>query len=344
MHDAAHIAAMLASRADLLARELLPGGHREGTEWRAGSLAGEAGQSLGVRIAGARKGVWADFGGSEKGDALDLVAAVLFRGDKRAALDWSRRWLGLGDGPVPVEQRRAAPAVRQAAGLDDETTARQKAARRLFLSGVERLAGTPVADYLDARGIDLAALGRQPRALRFHPSLPNKEACATFPAMLAAVNAANGEHVATHRTWLNLAADGRWRKAPLKHPKMSLGTVAGGCIPLWRGASGKPLAKALPGETVVIGEGIETGLSVALACPELRVLSAVSLSNMGGLTLPAAVTTVILAADRDDGNEVAAAALGRAAAAYQAQGRVVRIARPPAGFGDFNDLLTADVA
>jgi phage/plasmid primase-like uncharacterized protein len=157
----------------------------------------------------------------------------------------------------------------------------------------------------------------------------------------AVVNAA-GEMTAVHRTWLHQAADGRWTKAPMQSAKMSLGQVAGGSIRLWRGASGKPLADAPEGETVVIGEGIETCLSVALLCPELRVLAAVSLANLARIALPGTVRTVILAADNDGDNAAAAHALQMAVNRYAGEGRAVRIARSPIG-KDFNDALTADM-
>lgn len=55
---------------------LLPDGKRDGSEWRAGSVHGEAGKSLGVRLTGSRAGAWKDFAESGKGgDLLDLWAA-----------------------------------------------------------------------------------------------------------------------------------------------------------------------------------------------------------------------------------------------------------------------------
>jgi phage/plasmid primase-like uncharacterized protein len=119
---------------------------------------------------------------------------------------------------------------------------------------------------------------------------------------------------------------------------MSLGRVAGGAIRLWHGASHKPLHEAPEGETVVIGEGIETALSVAIACPELRVLCALSLGNV--VELPPAVRAVILLADNDVGNVAAARGLQRAIDHYAHQGRHVRIARSTVG-SDMNDLLRA---
>jgi hypothetical protein len=334
----ADIAGMLARQAPSLVAELLPNGRREGAEWRVGSLAGEPGRSLAVRLFGSRAGVWADFAAGEAGDALDLVAGVLYRGDKRAALAWARSWLGLGDAGAPPPRHLPSPAAVVDPGTDPEAEGKRRTALRIFLAAAPHLAGTPAAAYLAARGIDLAELGRQPRSLRFAPHLPNRESASTWPALVAAVTNAAGQHVATHRTWLQRDPDGIWRKAKLANPKMSLGGVAGGSIRIWRGASGKPLAQAPEGETVAIAEGIETALSVAIACPELRVLSAVSLGNMGRLAPPPAVRTVILCADNDGPNEGAARALQRAVDHYATGGRIVKIAVPPCG-KDFNDTL-----
>ena len=161
--------------------------------------------------------------------------------------------------------------------------------------------------------------------------------------MLAAITNGDGEHVATHRTWLARDDAGRWIKAPLRDAKKTLDSYAGGFIPLWRGASGKPLRSAPIGETVAIAEGIETALSVAVACPELRTLAAVSLGNMARIALPPAVRTVILCADNDGPENVSAArALAETVARFSAEGRQVRVARPPIG-KDFNDTLRAEI-
>jgi hypothetical protein len=347
--DARDLARMLAARIRALATELLPRGTRDGLEWRAGSVAGEPGNSLGVHLAGQRAGVWCDFASGESGDALDLVAAVRFAGDRRAAMTWARVWLGLpnsSDGVGATTTPRDLPyqpeTARQTADAD-EHGARQRAALEMFLGAKPSLAGTPAALYLAARGIDFAELGRQPRSLRFAPHLPNRESGRNWPAMVAAITDANGVHVATHRTWLAKSADGTWRKAPLRNPKMTLGSFAGGAVRLWRGSSDKSLTQAPDGETVAIAEGIETGLSVAIACPERRVLCAVSLANMPNLVLPSAVRTVILCADNDGQNVAAARAFARAVTRFANGGRAVRIARSPIG-SDFNDaLMTGDI-
>jgi hypothetical protein len=329
---------MLAARAPALARELLPAGRRDGQEWRCGSVAGERGGSLGVRLTGQKAGVWQDFATGETGDALDLVAAVLYRGDRREALRWSRQFLGLGDAGVAEPRRAAQPVADRSQDDEAEQLARMRAAAlALWLAAKPNVAGTPVDHYLRARGIDLGRLGRQPRALRFHPALHNVESQRSWPAMVAAISGGDGTHVATHRTWLAADRAGVWRKAPLQKQKMVLGRMQGGSIRLWRGASGKSLSEAPDDDLVVIGEGIETCLSVALGVPEARVLASVSLGNLGRIALPPQIKRITIAADNDTAPE-AKRGLALGLNALMARGLEVRIARSPVG-SDFNDAL-----
>ena len=340
--DARDLAGALGQRAPTLAAELLPHGRREGHEWRCGSLTGEAGKSLAVHLSGSRAGVWSDFASGEAGDALDLVAAVRCGGSIKDAIAWARTWLGQPDRPIPASVANASqrPSAPQE---DDDQAARRRKALALFLAAPEGIGGTPAAAYLAGRGIDLAAFGRAPRALRCHPDAWCGEVRRGLPAMLAAITNGQGQHVATHRTWLVRDTARHWTKAPLQEAKKTLGSYSGGFIPLQRGATARPLRGARDGETVAIAEGIETALSVAIACPELRVLSAVSLGNMARIVLPVAVRTVILCADNDGPNNASAArGLAEAVARFSTEGRQVRVARPPIG-KDFNDTLRAEI-
>jgi hypothetical protein len=338
---AAELAAMLAAQMPRLAPELLPAGFRNGHHWRCGSLAGEAGQSLAINISGTKAGIWHDFATGEAGDALDLVAAVLFGGNLRAAMDWAASWLGVQDhsarNPATLIVRREAPPRQP----DETETKRRRFAMALFIEAQRWLEETPVAAYLAARGIELDALRRKPSALRFHPACACTEAARPLPAMVAAIVSAEGVFLGCHRTWLEPDPDapGAWRKATLRDPKRTLGRYVGGFIPLSRGASGQPFKRARKGETVAIAEGIETALSVAIARPDLRVIAAVALPNMLRLDLPRAFARVILCADNDSGNPRAADLLNNAAARFAADGREVLIARPPEDVKDFNDLL-----
>jgi Toprim domain len=339
MMEIGTIVALLAARAPALARELLPEGHREGSEWVCPSLVSPFGCSVSVHISGARAGVWAAWAAGEAGDALDLVAGARFSGDKREALRWARQWLGCEHKGSPSPQRR--PLVETPPPRPDTgEAARSRAAARLFFQAQSSIFDTPER-YLLGRAIDLMALGRQPCALRFHHALWNAESQRTWPAMLAAITNLDGAIVAIHRTWIAEKPDGSASKAPLEHPKMSLGPYRGACIHLWRGSSGKPLKDAPKGETVVIGEGLEDSLTAACAAPDYRVLCAVSLSNLAAIVLPPAIVEIIILKQNDAPDSPAARGLDKAISAHRKQGRRVRLAIPPPQYKDLNDVARA---
>ncbi|BCA93796.1 hypothetical protein TUM19329_01570 [Legionella antarctica] len=71
---AKEISRQLAQRAEDISSYLLPNGKRLGAEWRVGSIDGESGKSLGVRLTGEKAGIWSDFANGKSGDLLDLWA------------------------------------------------------------------------------------------------------------------------------------------------------------------------------------------------------------------------------------------------------------------------------
>lgn len=96
-------AKVLASRADEVAKLLLPAGKKNGHEWCAGSISGDPGKSLKVRIEGDKKGMWIDFAGGadEKGDLIGLWKQV-----RGLSLDQANKealeWLGIPDSDQPA--------------------------------------------------------------------------------------------------------------------------------------------------------------------------------------------------------------------------------------------------
>ncbi|MEO1024042.1 MAG: toprim domain-containing protein [Pseudomonadota bacterium] len=312
-----------------------------------------------VWVSGSTPGKWRDFATGEHGDILDLIRLNL--GCSLAdAIKEARQILGL-DNDTPEARRlrnKAAAEARQRRQEADrqrraQAKKQRKRAQALWLSGKERIAGTPVEGYLrDVRGINLRQLGRQPRVLRYvrqcfytHTDPETGEVIERdYPAMVAAVTNGKGETVACHRTYLATnQATGRWDKAPVPNAKKVLGDYAGGTIHLWsgtgpRGGKGGSLSKAAPGTRVFIAEGIEDALSCAMLLPDERVLAAISLSNFGQVELPDNVSAVTLIADQDE-NDQAKAALERAIAAHRDAGRSVSLWQNRHGGKDLNDAL-----
>lgn len=230
-------------------------------------------------------------------DQRDVIEALHRRGL------WDRRQDG--------QAFRSAPA----AAPDDDATKRIEAAIRIWDASHDPR-GTPVATYLNSRGLDLPTAGR----LRFHTSLKHT-AGTTWPSMVALVTNVADEPVGIHRTFI--APDGSG-KAPVSPARMSLGPIRGGAVRLG------PAAKK-----IVIGEGIETVLSVMQATG-LPGWAALSTSGLRTLILPMVVEEVVILADADEPGEQAAQ---NAACRWVQGGRHVRIARPKGGAKDFNDSL-----
>jgi len=335
------IVELLNGRLEALCAELLPKGKREGAEWvEARRGAGGLGDSLKIHLGPARRGVWKHFAAGVGGDALELVRYLQTGGDKAAAIQWSRAWLGL-DGADPARldraRRRAAAATAERKALDREDSARMRgAAHRLWLEAEPGIAGTPADAYLRGRGIDLARLGRQPAALRYHSRCWCAESDSYRPAMVAAIAGPKG-FAAAHRTYLEILPGGAVGKAGLKAAKKTLGRWRGGTIRLWRGASGKGLRQAPDGDVVVLTEGIEDGLTAALHRPDFRVMAAVSVGNMANIDLPPAIGTVFLAGQRDAPGSQARHAFENALHHFAEAGFDTMRMRPPQGAHDLNE-------
>jgi hypothetical protein len=159
--DAGEISRMLADRISDLCRELLPNGRPKFGSWRVGSLDGEQGGSLSVKLRH-RPGQWCDFATKEKGDALGLVKAVLAC-DMAEALRWSRQWLGIEvhtEGCQRPSMDSEARRQREAARAAREARERAEDARRrsfaldLFDEAVDAH-GTQTERYLAERRLEL---------------------------------------------------------------------------------------------------------------------------------------------------------------------------------------------
>ena len=178
------------------------------------------------------------------------------------------------------------------------------------------VSGTPVERYLRSRDLD----GPIPPSLRCHPRLPHRPSGSSWPAMVAAVQGADGRLAGVSRTWLRPDGTG---KAPVEPPRMMLGRCAGGAVRLARA-----------GHDLQVGEGLETCLAAMLATRQ-PTWAALSTSGLRALALPPEVRQVVILADGDNAGEAAAFA---AAERWLNEGRSVRIARPPNGL-DFADVV-----
>jgi hypothetical protein len=284
-----------------------------------GDLQNNPGRSLFVRLVGPTSGPGAagkytDAATGDHGDLLDIIRERTGITRFPDLLAEARAHLGrpqpvLPDAPVP--KKAAAPGGTPAA------------AARLFAASVP-VAGTLADTYLRSRGL---TQGGTMSALRFHPKCWHRDEGQTRslprPALIAAVTDGAGALQGVHRTWL--APDGQG-KARVETQRRAMGHLLGNAFRL-----------TPHDDILVVGEGVETMLSLVEAVPGLPVWAALSSGHLGAVLLPEGLRRLYIAIDRDPAGRGAAERLSARATEV---GIAVRVLEPR--LGDFNDDLMAD--
>ena len=311
----------LAQNAESVCRHYLPAGKREGSYWMVGDLQNNPGRSLFVRLTGPTSGPgtagkYTDAATGDHGDLLDIIRERTGITRFPDLLAEARAHLGR---PAPVVPDNLSPRKTKTPGGTPE------AAARLYTASVP-ITGTLAETYLRARGITCGATSS---ALRFHPKCWHRDEGQTEslprPALIAAVTDGAGGLQGVHRTWL--APDGK-DKAQVEIQRRAMGHLLGNAVRL------TPC-----NDILVVGEGIETMLSVREAAPDLPVWAALSSGHLGALLLPPGLQRLYIAFDRDPAGQRAAE---RLSARANEVGITVRVLEPR--LGDFNDDLRADGA
>jgi hypothetical protein len=306
----------LADRGLELCVALFPRGFKKGREFRVGSIDGEAGQSLGIHLA--RKGFFGkDFATGERfGDPIALVMKALGL-EFVPAIEWSCNFLAM-----PSIVPAVADKYKSGSGQDDYD-ARARAKKRW--NEAQPIAGTPGDTYLrDIRCICPIRLPRLPDTVRYHPRLYYSDGV-YLPGIVAKVQRADGGFCGIHRTFLD-------PKTGDKIDRKFLGPCKGGGVRL------TPIA-----EEMVIGEGLESCLSVLIADPRRAVFMGLSASLMRSIELPPEVRRIVLLEENDEPDERGRCASPDAVAVLTdrliSEGREVFVVQAPAGFKDMNDVL-----
>jgi hypothetical protein len=309
---AAELARRLAENAEAVCRHYLSAGRRHGRYWLVGDARNSPGQSLYVRLAGSDSGKgaagkWTDAATGEHGDLLDVIRASCQLASFRDTAEEAQRFLG-------IAANQNVPIGRKAG------TSPAEAARRLF--AISRpIIGTLAERYLWARRFSWIG---GTASLRFHPSCYYRPDSAspseTWPAMIAAVTGLDGSLHAVHRTWLDPLTIG---KAPIATPRRAMGDLLGHAVRF-----------GMAGEVMVVGEGIETVLSLRMALPTMPMLAALSATHLSAVAFPASLRRLYIARDNDDAGIRAADQL-TARAGELGIDAIVLVPR----LGDFNDDL-----
>lgn len=344
----AAIKAKMTADVDGLVQRFFPNARKTKQEWVLGGLDGSKGTRLCIRRTGHKAGWWKNFASGEGGDIITLVAHARRDGDIGGAIRWARDYYNLGETDqnevARINREAQETAERQARQDALDQIKIQKAALYHYLQGVP-IRGTMAETYLTGRGIDFRWLGRYPNCLRFHAAMRCPVSGRERPAMLASLHNGAGDLVSFQRYFLMAHADGSVTTAStakggdLEKAKLAYSAYAGAWVPLWRGASGKPLRQHPEDHDIGTCEGVEDGLSIAMVRPELRMLPTLSLSNLGNLVLPAHKDLYVCA--DNDTHPDAIAGFDSSWKRLAARGYNLIETRPPPEHKDFNDWLMA---
>ena len=266
--NSAAIAAALAERAEAVCRRYLPHGRRQGRYWVAGDLDGARGRSLNVRLhVPGTPGTFTDAATAQHDDLLDIIRHRTRAPTLREALDEARSFLALP----------AAPATGEPDSYDAT-----EAARRLWRR-CRAIDGTLAERYLHARGSRAAA---------------SRRCASTRRSATARGRRCNPAGAGRRRDWrrrrhprraAHLPRDPRSpARAGVAAPRKALGRIFGRAVRFGR-----------PDGMLLVGEGIETVLSLVTAFPEITAAAALSAGSLGAFAPPPGLARLVIPRDND---------------------------------------------
>jgi hypothetical protein len=286
----------LAESVEAVCKHYLSNGRRSGNYWIVGDVNNNAGRSLFVRLKGplcgkGARGRWMDGATDEHGDLLDLIRAREGFTSFRDTLDEARRFLR-APRETPTERRN-----------DNSRKCDTIALARKIWAASQPIPGTKAEAYLRARKIT-ADLNDAP--LRYQPALiyrehPGSSPPRKLPALVAAVTNDAGAIMGIHRTFLDPK---RNAKASVSSPRRSLGAILGNGV-----------CFGVIDDFAIIGEGIETVLSLKSVAPHLPMVAALSASHLAAWEIPAGLRRLVIAADNDRAGRIVARKLAERAEA-----------------------------
>ncbi len=293
-------------------------------------------------------GKWTDAATREHGDLLDIIRTSRGLKSFPDAIDEARRFLGMppAENTRGMRGRRRTASRSSASGccgqhqrLSDDCDHvgiannpggivsldldMVNAARRLFMAS-RPVNGTLAEIYLRRRGItDLIGLD----ALRFHPAClyrededkdregaghnqPGTSSDISGPALIAAVSDADGWVTGVQRTWLDaeaLMSDAPLGpllgKAALSSPRRALGALRGS------GVRFGPSSNATEPGVLLVGEGVETMLSLRMVLPGIPMIAALSAAHLAAVLFSTGLKRLYIAQDNDPAGRAATAKL-----------------------------------
>lgn len=367
---------LLIDRIEEVCRWLLPDGRRIGGKWKANNpVRDKPGQTPELNVYLTRQvGTWKDYrNDDDKGDIIGLIQFV-HGTDFAGAMAIAKDYLGLRS-MTADERRNNQRRAREASDKADADAKRKEKKLRdycekRFLSGAPYGSGTPaeihaLAYWRGARGLDITEISQLDRtSFRFHPSIeywqlsdwrPDPRTGRVLkvkdgpmhPAILAAMRGPMGQFIDHHVTFLDpvkpdkadLPRDAKGRK---RSPRLMRCPNLGAVIRISHGPEGRPPEHSFEPHPLILAEGVETALSLALALPEARVWACGSINGIKNapVNFPF-VSALYVAGENDWDKEQAQRALTSALEELEKSGKPLELMLSHVG-SDFNDLMKGE--
>lgn len=366
--DRDEVKELLKSRIEDLCAQLLPDGRRQGRLWVAHNpVTADFSQSPEFKVAlNQDVGAWKDWRSGAKGDVLHLISYLQGYESFSDTMTWARNFLGLST--MRPAERAALDAEARRRAADRRVAAERTRLFKIVKAEEKFLAGSafggrsvaeqharryfagrkcPLEDvvHVDATTFRFADQSeywtrgeyRTDDAGRRYKVKDGPK----YPAIHSAMRAASGLVTACHVTFLDPVLP---KKISLEdaNAKLIFGEAKGSVIRISHGPENVAPEVAQEQHPLIVCEGVETGLSLAIACPSARVWAAGSLSNMGNVPLwMECIPSLILARDNNHGNAQAERQLEGVLKQLAEHGKPMSVIASHVG-DDFNDLARGD--
>jgi hypothetical protein len=287
---------------------------RTGNQLRFGRNKG----SLVLTTKGDKQGLWFDHQTGLGGNLLTLIKEQ-HNDDFKAALEFSGNFLQL----TPEN------AIKKSIDMSDlppelgEEKARLTQYARQLANDSEPIKGTLAETYLTkTRGIDIDLCSDN---IRFLPAVMEPETKKTHPAVLIIGKTIEGKVNGVQVVYLNEEG----QKLDCQEPKRSYGIIKGSAVPVHVG-----------GNLYAVAEGVETALSVAMACKDMTIFASLgSITNFSAMDFKAQNNTLIIFSDNDQPGNPSNRKMALAADELSEKGFNVLVCKPKEVGKDFNDVL-----
>jgi phage/plasmid primase-like uncharacterized protein len=297
-----------------------------------------------------RTGAWINFKDSElSGGPLHMLTKLKGM-EFKEAVEYGASWAGIGPERNLIKSVVLTPRVEGLHSVEKERSEQEEAEKRIRIEKAQALwekgeliKGTLADRYLKEHRQIVKASSYD---LRLLPGYKDPASGKNCPCLMAAARSFSREITAVQLIYLDPETG---KKADIPVQKKSFGVLKGSFVTLQEGTTDKP---------IFVAEGIETALSIKEAGVPGTVMASLGLSNLkhlasaswsvdipknskGDISPEKVPQRIIICADHDDPDSVAAKSLEKSAHFLQEKGHLVTIIKPEKLHDDFNDVLKA---